>query len=270
MDSNICEESIYNLIPKPKHAIIKKPMYRSKYDPKSPLVGSTFGLHGTTVTVGRGVGEIKKTRTVSSTFGPSQRSDSTPKNYLKKGSGNPISPKNASQGGFIRNHPDIRPKEPVPNRNEMPIMGLKTSKNFIKNNAVEAILSRAKLKNIEEVNYLQKPNYGKVPSYLAQVNEEVKREKEVIEGLVKENMKESTCAGNTDIKMNENEREALINKLKGRWDEVNKTYEKICHRTNNTTFGDIKRKEAQEADLKQLEDDIELLSRPGPIFIRSD
>ena len=83
-------------------------------------------------------------------------------------------------------------------------------------------------------------------------------------------MKESTCAGNTDIKMNENEREALINKLKGRWDEVNKTYQKICHRTNNTTIGDIKRKEAQEADLKQLEDDIELLSRPGPIFIRSD
>ena len=56
---NTATESIYNLIPKPQQEIKKEPLYRSKYDPKAPLTGSTFGLHGTTVTVGKGINELK-------------------------------------------------------------------------------------------------------------------------------------------------------------------------------------------------------------------
>jgi hypothetical protein len=55
-------ESIYNLIPKPVPEVARKKLYRSRYDPKAPLTGSTFGLHGTTVTVGQGVHELKKVR----------------------------------------------------------------------------------------------------------------------------------------------------------------------------------------------------------------
>lgn len=55
-------ESIYNLIEKPKQDVPKQPMYRSKYDPKAPLTGSTFGLHGTTVTVGKGINDLKRVR----------------------------------------------------------------------------------------------------------------------------------------------------------------------------------------------------------------
>lgn len=40
----------------------EKCMYKSKYDPKAPLTGSTFGLHGTTVTNGKGINELKKVR----------------------------------------------------------------------------------------------------------------------------------------------------------------------------------------------------------------
>jgi len=57
---NVATESIYNLIPKPKQHAQKKAIYRSKYDPKAPLTGSTFGLHGTTVTVGKGINDLKK------------------------------------------------------------------------------------------------------------------------------------------------------------------------------------------------------------------
>lgn len=53
-------ESIYNLIEKPKQDVIKKPIYRSKYDPKAPLTGSTFGLHGTYITDGKGVHDLKR------------------------------------------------------------------------------------------------------------------------------------------------------------------------------------------------------------------
>ena len=55
-------ESIYNLIPTNKEKNQPKPRYRSKYDPKAPLTGSTFGLHGTTVTVGKGINELKKVK----------------------------------------------------------------------------------------------------------------------------------------------------------------------------------------------------------------
>ena len=56
------QESIYNLLPKPKHSIPKEKRYKSKYDPDAPLTGSTFGLHGTTVKVGKGIKELKKVR----------------------------------------------------------------------------------------------------------------------------------------------------------------------------------------------------------------
>ncbi len=61
-------ESIYNLIPKPQHEEAKKSIYRSKYDPKAPLTGSTFGLHGTTVTVGNGINELKKVSVCNTTL----------------------------------------------------------------------------------------------------------------------------------------------------------------------------------------------------------
>ena len=58
---SVTSESIFNLIPKPQKLPEKRDIYRSKYDPKAPLTGSTFGLHGTTVTVGKGINdELKK------------------------------------------------------------------------------------------------------------------------------------------------------------------------------------------------------------------
>jgi len=56
----VSTESIYNLIPKSTKRETKKPIYRSKYNPKAPLTGSTFGLHGTNVTVGKGINDLKK------------------------------------------------------------------------------------------------------------------------------------------------------------------------------------------------------------------
>ena len=67
--------------------------------------------------------------------------------------------------------------------------------------------------------------------------------------------------------MDEAERQELINALKLRWDKVNNAYQMFGHRVAIEN-GDIKRKEAQEQELEQLEKDIEKLSRPGPIMIR--
>ena len=69
--------------------------------------------------------------------------------------------------------------------------------------------------------------------------------------------------------MDENERHELVNALKDKWDFVNSRYQKICHRVSIDSLGDIKRKEEQEAELQQLEDDIEKLSKPGKLYITS-
>jgi hypothetical protein len=60
-------ESIYNLVPEQYTEPVKAPMYRSKYDPKAPLTSSTFGLHGTSATIGGGINELKKVRTKRAT-----------------------------------------------------------------------------------------------------------------------------------------------------------------------------------------------------------
>ena len=51
-------------------------------------------------------------------------------------------------------------------KDEKPIMGLVSDKNFIVSNAVENILAAPKLPANNDKDYLKKKNYGKVPKYL--------------------------------------------------------------------------------------------------------
>jgi hypothetical protein len=60
-------------------------------------------------------------------------------------------------------------------------MGIKTSKNFVTANAVEAILMVPKQTGTGDLNYTKKEDFGKVPAYLTQVKEEIRRENEMIE-----------------------------------------------------------------------------------------
>lgn len=53
-------------------------------------------------------------------------------------------------------------KDPVPAKDDKPVHGLKSNKNFIVTNAIENILSVAK-KTPEPVDYLKKKDYGQVP-----------------------------------------------------------------------------------------------------------
>lgn len=141
-------------------------------------------------------------------------------------------------------------------------MGLRSSKNYIVSNATQAIIQEPKGLKKEERPYIQKETYGKVPEYLTKIKKQVEKEKEVIETCLKEEEEETFTI------LDEEERRSLMDALKRKWDDVNATYQKICHRVSIDSLGDIKRKEAQEAELQQLEDDIQRLSRPGPIYIK--
>merc|ERR1711988_1914118 len=99
--------------------------------------------------------------------------------------------------------------------------GLKTSKNFITANAVEAILQVPKASGSAEADYLKKADYGQVPGYLSQVKEEIRRENEMIDAYVKEQMGYEENAGEA---LSEEERGSLIRALKQKWDAVNEKY----------------------------------------------
>ena len=66
-------------------------------------------------------------------------------------------------------------KDPIPKKDDKPIMGLKSNKNYILTNAVENILSNPKMKSDEE-NWLKKKNYGEVPRYINKIKEHITTE----------------------------------------------------------------------------------------------
>ena len=61
-------ECIYKFVEQPQQKKPKKQIYRSKYDPNSALIGSTFCMHGTTAIDGKGFHSLKKVRFFRSVF----------------------------------------------------------------------------------------------------------------------------------------------------------------------------------------------------------
>ena len=157
----------------------------------------------------------------------------------------------------------------VPRRNEKPVMGLRTGKNFITANAVEAILSVPQMPRTSGVDYLSKEDYGKVPDYLNLVKTEIRRENEMIDEYVNRQMNTDNESSSNELysEFGEQQRYELILKLKTKWDAVNAVYQKSCHRVKFESRGDINRKESQENELKRLENDIMLLQRGGPLMV---
>ncbi len=118
-----------------------------------------------------------------------------------------------------------------------------------------------------QLNYLEKEDYGKIPEYLSHVKEEVRRENEMIDKYVKEQMGQTEKEADRYEEMSNEEREDLVNALKTKWDAVNTKYQRITHLVRLDTMGQLRRKEQMEAELKQLEYDIEKLTRNGPVLI---
>ena len=156
-----------------------------------------------------------------------------------------------------RNSEVIKP--PLPPVDETPMQKPPTTKDYVNSNAVEIINSSPKRKEVE-IPYNKSLDYGKVPAYLEAVKTEIQKEKMLVETYV---IPQKT----QEIIMDEQERRELINKLKKRWDDVNAEYSKYCHKVILDTPGEIKRKVSQEAELQQLEDDIQRLSHPGPLVV---
>ena len=142
-------ESIYDWIEREPEKIVKPPMYRSGHSPKNVRVyGSTFGSQsGSNKTFGKVSTKSDPHRFLKSmkNRGVSPKSKRTYYHILATLSLSLIYTKHSlkhtySASKFTRNLVKS-PKPLVPKRDDKPVMGLKTTKNFVVANAVENILS---------------------------------------------------------------------------------------------------------------------------------
>lgn len=232
-------ESIFNLIPEPFLPDPKQPMYRSKFP------GSVAGMRKPAATMG-----VPHTVVDSNQF-------------LKKGSSaeHKVS---APEAVGVQRRDTSHVKAPVPKRDEKPVMGLISQKNFVTANAVDNILSVPKKDTRQGVNYLQKQDYGKVPGYLTRVKEQIKDEYGMIEEMQQRNQPNEQEPIEV---LTDGDRERLLAGLKANWEAVNKEYQTLSFTLD--TPAKKKRKEDYEAQLEQIEKDIQKLTKKF-VFVHSD
>jgi len=265
-------ESIYDIVP-PKEVIVQKPpMYRSKIPHDLPPTSSTFNIPGTTHPslsnlCGDAPTKVVKNRSHSE-FGRKIGSyQNNPQTFMKKMTkGGQV----ASLSEVRRSHPDLLKPSHLKEsrfgpggggplkRGEMPVMNLVSSKNFIVANAVETILAAPK-KNVDNAkDYLHKEDYGKVPKYLHHIKKDINAEYDYIRQLQEQQYEQQAGAVQG---LDEEERVMLLEGLKSKWEGVNTQYQAMTHLTTLDTMGKMRRKEKYEAELAQMEKDIEKINK---------
>jgi len=276
-------ESIYSLIPQPVPVPQKDPLYISKHPGSKPPTFSTFGLTGTskpgyTNVAGGGTG-AEGHHTYKKPFATMGKDGNivAPADILKKktggGGGAHAAALGLSQqtGSFLytdSRQPKLPTKEELKQVRSASIAVKKAEpKNFITSNAVENILAVPK-RDPEPVDWLKKPHFGEVPPYLKAIQSEIAQEYEYIKS-----MQESDVGGAPPgMKLlPDEERLMLVEQLKTKWQDVNKAYQgsSVLSLASLDTIGKVKRKEMYEAQLAQLEKDIEKLSKKQ-VYVAAD
>jgi len=275
MDTYSHGESIYNIIPPKEIQQEKMPMYRSSHNPQLPPTATTFGGAQTSHPVSMNMSGGAQAKIVPDKSGrtlgkPNGSLRKNPTDYMRK---NAATSKVQSLSEVKRSNPavlqpsELKPKlkPDVPKTSDMPVMNLVTSKNFVVANAVETILAAPKKVTSTAKDYLQKEDYGKVPKYLKNINQDIQAEYDYIRMLQEQEDQE---ANSMMRPMAEEERIQLIAGLKAKWEAVNTEYQGATHLTVLDTSGKLYRKERWEAQLAQIEKDIERLNKKNIMVAR--
>lgn len=236
-------------------------MHKSCHNPQATLTGSTFGCKGSSRLPGAGV----MTKKSSAHWGPRRDDKVENTTYLRK---KEVEEYVKPEGNFQYENQTIAKKGPVPDRRAVPVMGITTSKNFITANAVEAILTAPRIAPSSTSVYVRKEDFGKIPDYLVQVKEEIRRENDMIDRYVKDRMGYEEASPDHMEELSNQDRHILLSQLKAKWDSVNAEYQRMTHLVDLDSCGLIRRKVGLESNLKALEADIERLSKAGPVLIR--
>eukprot|EP00276_Gloeochaete_wittrockiana_P004744 CAMPEP_0184661662 /NCGR_PEP_ID=MMETSP0308-20130426/39501_1 /TAXON_ID=38269 /ORGANISM="Gloeochaete witrockiana, Strain SAG 46.84" /LENGTH=239 /DNA_ID=CAMNT_0027103119 /DNA_START=89 /DNA_END=808 /DNA_ORIENTATION=- len=228
--ANLSNESVYALIPPDPVPFEKAPLYKSKHPkelitvPKKPA--AMMGV-------------------------PTAKPD--PKTFLAKGEKTYSKTHLPEPQNFKR--PEDTKRAAVPKKEDKPIMGLKSEKNFIVANAVENILM-APAKVQKQAPSEKHAEYGQVPKYLNQIKDRIVSEYRYIEEMERARQTEGLPRMRV---LGAEEKEELLTGLKTKWEETNRRYQTISFTLD--TPSKKKRKEDLEAELEQLEKDIRLLAK---------
>eukprot|EP00163_Fabomonas_tropica_P005351 TRINITY_DN14863_c0_g1_i1.p1 TRINITY_DN14863_c0_g1~~TRINITY_DN14863_c0_g1_i1.p1 ORF type:complete len:248 (+),score=85.85 TRINITY_DN14863_c0_g1_i1:421-1164(+) len=237
-------ESIYDLIPPPPRRVHKDPLHKSKFKGQD--------------TLNQTISTMPKVKKQMGTMGPPKVPVKNTKNFLKKHEKDMVLP---DPEPFVRKGVVAR-KPAVPKRSERPLMGVKTEKNFVTANAVDAILSVPSKRPQEEFNFTKKKDFGKKPAYLDKVKNEVEAERQYIEEWERmqqeQDYQEMTPGGQVAM-LSEEERQELLAGMKANWQKINLAYQTLSF-SLDTPAKRIK-KERYEAEMAQLEQDIARLSK---------
>lgn len=260
------DESIYNLIPRPVVVAQKQPRYDSKF--KSDVRT-----------------EVKNTKSDHRTMGYLKEPVPKPDEFLKAHAKEfthqfprpPLDPsfQQAPSNNFDQQHSTKKP--PVPLHNDQPLLGLKSNKNFVSQNAVDTIMtvprkpekvvvdSRKGTKfNLEPSGltpvYVKKSNFGTIPNYIVEHKNESAKAKEEYDAYMNEYFKRGALRT-----MSDDERNAILNGLKQNWDELHHRFQLLSVITD--TVPKRLKKEKLENEMKLLEKDIDLLQRHQLIYI---
>ncbi|CAD7956496.1 unnamed protein product [Amoebophrya sp. A25] len=269
------EESIYNIIKEEVPKAERGKRYVSQFPGTIAPTASTFNVSQTTKPGVSNLGGASvnldygyKYQKPKAGFGPPPcTSFPAPANFLKGKTGKkPV----ATLGMIKREQPEkLKPgtlkekmKPTIPTKEEKPIMNLVTSKNFIVANAVENILMAPKKMPNQDEDFLNKEDYGKVPAYIASIKKDIEAEYQYIRELQNE---EAEREAPVRRPLETEEKEALIQALKAKWEEVNAEYQLGAHLTKLDTVGKMRRKEQQEKLLTQLEKDIEKMKKDNVV-----
>lgn len=247
-------ENIYNLIPRQYQQPGKGAKHASKFKSNAR-------------------NDLSKDKAPNKTMGPAKVETRPPNEFLKKHENDP---KAAEKKPF--NYPDNDRKRPtVPAKEDRPIMGLKTTKDFIKQNAVENIMSvpRKPEKNFVdtrggdkqpletsglEPKYVHKKDFGVTPEYIKRREEEIRKAQEEYNTYVAEHFRRGAMQ-----QMSEQERLDILDGLKSNWEYLHHEYQGLSVVTD--TAPKKNRKERMEAEMKQLERDIETIEKHRCIYI---
>ncbi|XP_048755955.1 enkurin-like [Ostrea edulis] len=252
------EASIYNLIPTEEEKKIKQPRYNSKFrdNVKQEYVS--------------GRGDHK-------TMGQAKVPVPTTDGFLKKRAKDIILPRDLPPDEQFKYPDEARRRPQVPKREDQPLMGLKSSKNFITTNAVQNITSvpkqpekiyvdtRGGHKNMLvpsglEPLYTNKKDFGETPKYLTKRKEEMQKAQEEYDAYVAEHFRRGAMKS-----LSPEERAAILKGLKQNWEEIHDQYQGLS--VVPDTAPKKNRKERMEAEMKQLERDIETVEKHKIIYI---
>lgn len=110
------------------------------------------------------------------------------------------------------------------------------------------------------VAFLYFQDYGSTPQYLTRRQDEMRRAQEEYNAYVAEHFRRGAMQ-----QLSEGERQSILNGLKKNWEEIHDQYQGLSVVTD--TAPKKNRKERMEAEMKQLERDIETVERHKVIYI---